>query len=608
MRSALPPGLCRVASCRKLTVYGGLVRSPSPPHKRVTASVARELVTAPFVRTAAAVLGVAALLVLLTWTMLTDASHLVADFAVDAWMMSHQAEALRHGAFPSLSLTSPFAAFYPVFAFYGGTLFAFGAVITVLVGSANAAQTIMYLLALGAAYGGWLWLARMAGLRSWQAHAPAILYLTAPYVVTNINVRQDLAEVVATSMIPPMVAATLSILRADHLHAGPAAALAASTIFFAGSHNLTLLWATTFLTIGVVLVAVAVPQARDLVTGRGTLRVLAIVLPAIAVNAWYLIPDLAYHADTVIAHRIGDWQAMLRTSHPELAAQHLLGLRDRTGLPKTSLSATLPILAIAWVGVTALVGTSWRGAWARMLIILALLTVGALTLMVNPGWILSLPDPWTMIQYSFRLETFVLFGICGAVIAMLRLLEQDADRWLIGLLLPILLLSVINAAAQRHAIPRSTIRPPPTLDRFTAFNFGDYADATLEQIPAQRGKQPLRITQADLKRGTMSRTIRAAPGELIYTSLLTPPRLIDVKGAQVIGRWSAPWYLGWQKRWGLVLKIDQNATPGKAHLVIREANSLPIIGGRIVSILGLLGLLANAALIARTGRRRRRAR
>jgi hypothetical protein len=564
--------------------------------------------TGSIVRTSAAVLGVAALLVLLTWTMLTDASHLVADFAVDAWMMSHQAEALRHGAFPSLSLTSPWAAFYPVFAFYGGTLFAVGGAITVLVGSANAAQAIIYLLALAAAYGGWLWLARMAGLRSWQAHAPAILYLTAPYLVTNINVRQDLAEVVATSTIPPMVAATLSILRADRLRAGPAVALAASTIFFGGSHNLTLLWATTFLAIGIALVVVAVPPAGGLLTRRGAVRVLAILIPAMAVNAWYLLPDLAYHADTVIASRIDDWQAMLRAPHPELAAQHLLGLRDRTGLPVSELSLALPVLAIAWVGVAALVSASWQGVWARMLVILTLLATGALVLMVNPRWILSLPDPWTMIQFSFRLEVFVLFGICGAVIAVLRLLDQDADRWLVGLLLPILALSVLNAAVQRHAIPRSNLRPPPTLDRFVAFNFGDYADATLKQFPSKRGKKPLSITRANLRRGVMAGTIRAVPGELVYTDLLTPARLIHVDGAHVIGRWSAPWLPGWQKRWGLVLKINQDATPGKAHIVIRQAHSAPIIGGRIISILGLLGLLANATVIARRGWHRRRAR
>jgi hypothetical protein len=595
------------------------VRSPPPPHEQVAVSVptedvdagerrarASELVTAPTVRTTATVLGVAALLVLLTWSLLTDASHLVADFAADTWMISHQAEALRHGTFPALSLTTVSAAFYPVFAFYGGTLFAFGGMIALLVGSAVAAQTIVYLLALAAAYGGWLWLARMAGLRSWQAHAPAILYLTAPYVLTNINVREDLAEVVATSMIPPMVAATLSILRADRLKAGPAAALAASTIFFGGSHNLTLLWGTTILAISSVIVAATVPQARNLVTKRGTLRILAIVIPAMAVNAWYLLPGLAYHADTVIANNIGEWRAVLRGHRPELAVQHLLGLRHPGGLPRSELSTTLPVLAIAWVAVAAVVSAPWRGAWARMLSVLVLLTAGLLTLMVNPRWILALPDPWILIQFSFRLETFVLFGICGSVIVVLRLLDRDVHRWLIGILLPILMLSVISAAVLKPHIPRSSYRPTTNIDLFAAAGIGDYADGTLRKLPTDQRKPVLRIKRADLKQGRLVGDLPATPGALIYTNVLSPSRMIHVEGAHVVARWSQPWWSGWQDHWALVLKIDQNATPGKAHVVIREARSLPIVSGRIISILGLLGLLANATVIARAGWRRRR--
>jgi hypothetical protein len=598
------------------------VRPPQPPpHREAPAPVVAEAVvaagpedrthgvfTAPIVRTGAAALGIAALLVLLTWTMLTDASHLTADFPADAWMMAHQAEALRQGTFPSLTLTSPLAALYPVFAFYGGTLLAFGGMITLVVGSAMAAEVIVYLLALAAAYGGWLWLARMAGLRSWPAHVPAVLYLTAPYVVANINVRQDLAEVVATSMIPPMVAASLSILRADRLHAGPAAALAASTIFFSGSHNLTLLWGTTILGVAVLVVAAGVPQTRSLVTRRGVLRILAIVVPALAVNAWYLLPNLAYHADTVIVHRIDEWKALLRMPHPELGAQHLLGLRHRTGLPGSHVSLALPVLAIAWVAVAAIVSrTSWRTAWERMLAVLVLLTAGVFAVMVNPRWVLSLPEPWTMIQFTFRLETFVLFGVCGAVIAALRLLDHDAHGWLIGLLLPILALSVIGVAVQRHHIPRSTYAPPTDIDKFSTFNIGDYADGTLRKLKKSPRQPMLSITRATLKQGGVNGKIPASPGELIYTNVLTPTRLLHVEGAQIVGRWSVPWYRDWQDRWGLVLKINQDATPGKAHIVIRQANSLPIVGGKIISVLGLLGLAATAAVMGRAARRRRQA-
>ena len=48
--------------------------------------------------------------------------------------------------------------------------------------------------------------------------------------------------------------------------------------------------------------------------------------------------------------------------------------------------------------------------------------------MTHPRWILVLPDPWQMIQYSYRLETFVLFGICGAIIAALVLVDRSGRR------------------------------------------------------------------------------------------------------------------------------------------------------------------------------------
>jgi hypothetical protein len=562
----------------------------------------------PIVRAVVAALAVAGLLVVISWTMLTGASHLLSDFAADAWLMQNQAEALRHGTFPSLSLTSPFAAFYPVFAFYGGTLFAFGGVITLLVGDVRAAETIVYLLALAGAYGGWLWLARLAGVRSWAAHAPAILYVTAPYVVTNINVRQDLAELVATAMIPLLLASALSVLRADRLRAGPAAALAVSTVVFGGSHNLTLLWGTTILTIVAAAVVVGAPQTRSWVTRRGVLRVLAVVVPAMAVNAWYLLPDIAYHSDTIIANRIDEWKALLREPHPELAAKNLFALGHPTAFSGSGLSLTLPVLAMAWVVVAAVVSRAqWRETAGRMLAVLMFLTAGVFAVMVDAQWILALPDPWAMIQFSYRLETFVLFGICGAVIAALVLLDRRGRRWLIGLLLPILVFSVIGADVQRHDAPRYPYESDSNIDTFNTFNIGDFADGRGSQQFPNSGSKQLNVARADVAGGVLD--IDAVPGEVIYTNLLTPAKMLDVRGARIVGKWPAPGsFHNWQTRWAVVLQVDRDAaTPGKAHVVIREARSLPIVGGRIISILGLLGLAANAAVIARAAWRRRRA-
>ncbi len=566
---------------------------------------ARTVSASPIVRAAAGALGVSGLLVLLTWTMLTDASHLIDDFSMNAWLMEHQAASLRHDIAPSLTLTTGDAAFHPTFAFYGGTLFAVGGAITLVAGSGVAAETIVYLLALAAAYGGWLWLARMAGVRSWQAHAPAILYVTAPYVVTNMNVRQDLVEVVATSAIPPLVASGLSVLRADRLRAGPVAVLAASTIAFSGSHNLTLLWATTILIIAGSALAAGVPQARRLVTKRGVLRVLTVVGPATAVNAWWLFPDLAYHPDTVIAHRIDEWRALLRGPHPEMGVTHLFTLSHPTVRP--GLVLTLPVLAMGWVVVAALATrTQWRAPWARTLAVLTLLTFGVLLVMTHPSWILTLPDPWQMIQFSFRLMTYVLFGICGAVIAALVLVDQSTHRWPSWLLLPVLVAAVVSATVQRHDAPRGPFSTKVQIDRFVAFNTGDFADGGLTQISPGYRAQIMSIARTSVRRSHLATDISVAPGDVLFTSLLTPARMLDVQGARIIGRWAGPpSEPSWQARWGLVLQVDRDATPGKAHIVIREARSLPIVGGQIISLLGLIGLAALAVVIANAARGRR---
>jgi hypothetical protein len=46
----------------------------------------------------------------------------------------------------------------------------------------------------------------------------------------------------ASSMMPMIVAAGLSILRAERSRLLPACALAGSTIVFFGSHNITMVW------------------------------------------------------------------------------------------------------------------------------------------------------------------------------------------------------------------------------------------------------------------------------------------------------------------------------------------------------------------------------
>jgi hypothetical protein len=558
---------------------------------------------APAVRAWAEALGVCGLLMVLCWTLFTDAPRLMADFQVDAWLIAHQADSLRQDHVPSHFLHSGLTVFYPVFAFYGGTLLVIAGAIAVVVGSATAAEVIIYVLAWAAAYGGWLWLGRIAGLRRWQAHVPAVLYVTSAYVITNVYVRQDLTEMVATAMIPLLLASALSIVRADRLRAGPAAALAASTIVLGGSHNLTLLWGATVLGVVALALAGAVPPARGLITRRGLLRVLAVAVPAMAVNGWYLVPDLAYHTHTTIAHRIDEWRALVENPGPTVDAKYLFALGRPSPFPGSDLSVTLPVLAIAWVLIAAVsVRRQWRQAWARTLAIFVLASTVLLVFITHPKLLSVLPDPWLMLQFSYRLESYVLFGLCGAVIAALVLLNQSAHRWLPALLIPIAVLGIVDAVRQIHAAPRS---PAPVIwpfDGLAVFGLGDFGDARVRELTPD-GKPPTVFTRAVVDRDRIDTEVPARPGELLYTDVMVPAEMIDVQGARVVGRWvGPPWKPGWQRCSYLVLQVDADGRPGQRRIVIRQAQTVPIVGGKILTFLGLLGLAANGVVIVRARR------
>lgn len=539
-------------------------------------------------------LAVALLLALVTRLLFADGDRLDRDFSNDAWYARHQADALRDGHLPSLFLTQSRSAFYPIFAFYGGTLFVLFAGLSLVTGDALVAEAIMYVLALSMAYGGWLWLARQAGVGRWLAHAPAIAYVTAPYVITNIYARQDLAETVATAAVPLMVAAALSVARADRLRAGPAAALAVATLLFTGSHNLTLLFGTLFLVALGLLVVAGVPGARRAVPRRGALRVLAVVAPAVAVNAWFLLPDLFSASHTAIAQRTEAARTLLRADADAFSLAHLL----TPGRPDAAEASgyTLPILVVAWSAVALVAARApWRSTFVRLAAVLAVATVAVVALVGHAGAIGALPSPFVLLQGGGRLVTFALFGICGLLVAALAAARRPG-RALTVVLAAVLALGTVQALAQAGNVVRAPGPVLPPMDGVTTFGLGDYADATLPIVTPPADAPSVTLSHATVRGDRAQLTIAAAPGTMFLTNVMAPADMLHAEGVSFVARWAAPSPEGWQRRWYLVAQIDPRATGNRHRVVITPARTARIFAGRVLSALGLLGLLALAAV------------
>jgi hypothetical protein len=541
---------------------------------------------------------------LVTWPLVFVGGGFSGDWPTHLWFVWHQGEALLHDPRPSLFVHYDDGAFYPHFAFYGGTLYTLvGALSAVLGGSGRNAYVLSWLLAFAAAYGGWTWLGRMAGLGRWWAQLPGVLFVTSPYLLTTTYVRGDWPELVAVCSIPLLIAASISVLRADRLRLLPGLALAVSAIVFSGSHNLTLLWGTTFLAVLGGALCAAVPAARRLVTRRGVLRVASVVVPAVLVNAWYLLPDLAYQAHTVISAQYGNWRYLLEARMDLVSSAHLFALDRPSALPTAAeFVLTLPVLAMGWAAIAGGLTLPRRSGatWARILVVSAVIAAAVIVLMTRAGLVLALPRPYVMIQFTYRLESYVLVAITGAVLAALVLLRdapRRIGRWT-WVLVPVLAVWVIGAIGQTAGHPDGG--RISTFLRPTIGSMGIFGDADVPEVaPARLAK--ITFPPQRVRHDRITVTAGAAPGQVVDTNLMTMPALVTIEGATLIGDHTTQ-HDGDVRRHA-VLRIDDDATPGAARITIHAAHPAAVTMGRVLSLLGILGLVVS---LARPAVRRRR--
>jgi hypothetical protein len=431
------------------------------------------------------------------------------------------------------------------------------------------------------------------------------VFVTSPYYLALVYWRGDWPEHMAVSMMPLLIASALSVLRADRLRPLPVLALAVSAILFFGSHNITLLWGATIAVLLAAALCLAVSAARRQVTRRGLLRVAGVMAPALLVNAWFLLPDIAYASHTYIGADSADWRATLRNFDELVAPARILSPGRSDATPVTpSFALQLPVLAMAWtVAGLAVLSPRWTGSWTRTLLVLLTAVVGLVVLMTSAGLLLALPGPYGLIQFSFRLESYVVLVAAAAVLAALVLAGEAPPRrrrwrWAI---LPVLAVSVAQAAAQgdMRRTPISRVTPWPTLPAYhtpsPAPGMADYVGHDLPLI-ATPGVPVVRFAPSAEDGDRASATVDALPGQVLATNAMTVPQLVDLSGARFVGIDAGRHN---------VVELDADVVPGAARITMSAAHPLPVVLGQVLSLIGIAGLAANGAAMLVAARRRR---
>lgn len=549
--------------------------------------------------------------------MVLTGSSFGGDWPGHLWLVQMQARNISYLGHPSLFAQSSLGAFEPWFAFYGGTLYSIVAAGAVLSGGHTlAAYILSFALAMAMAYGGFTWLAKQAGLRGWAAHLSGFVFLTSAYYISDAYGRGAWPETVATSSLPLVVAAGISLLRAERWRPLPVAGLVVGTVVFTGSHNITLLYGTLFL----VLCGAAILAAfgRTVLPSRKRAAgVVGLGLLAASINLWFLLPDIAYQGRVTIAHSF--------TSVPStdgISPGLLFSPYRHSRIPGFLLDMQIPSLALVWA-LAVLV--SCRGAldarWRRLAVAMTIVGAPFLALVLIPGLWHAVPKLFWAIQFNYRLLTYVDY--CVAVLVMIAAMALLRTRR--GQARTVLLaVGVLFAAVEvRQAINQEWSTPSSLKSRSEAFpgaskapsywqSFASYLEfqdvslpvtsATISELPGVtvydgQGANVVPIPVTERPRSGYAVSLMLPKSGTVNTNVIAGPYLVAVHGARFVGRTPAS---------ELVMQVDKPPS-GPARVTFSAARTWPIVLGKwatLVSLLGVISLLV-ALTIRRLGERRR---
>lgn len=522
------------------------------------------------------------------------------DWGNHYWLMNMQGLNIRSLHEPSIYLQSTLGAFYPYYAFYGGTFYA----VTGLLGdlfSPELAVTAAYAGAIAANYLGWTWIARQAGVRGWRSQLPGMIAVTAPLAVTNLYGRGGIPEVIGTSMLPLVAAAGISLVREPRMRLRDMTAFVVGLVFLTGSHALSMVWGLAFLgLLALLLVACYWPRVKE--RAMRLLGIFWLGVLACCINAWMLGPTIAYHSLTI--ENAPDPITQTGFTSLENLLRILRDMPDIEPIIHGDINAALPVLALLWALVAGAV--FWRLLTPRNRALAGGLTVvlaALLALILHPALIGDLPELLQYVQFPYRIMTYVDFCVVGLVTLALAGLERDGSTprssGAVAALAAIALFSLVISVQQNREVRSwlngrgealmSSVSPPPSWYAFIQFGDGD---GPIVQPTLSR---PLTVPVEEGIRDSYRVEYPPGPAGTAQTNIDTGSYLVNVSGATPAGRSEAG-----------QMVVSLPASPDRPRVVVVSAKeNAVVVGSRWVSVVSFLAALAALAAAAVIRRRRR---
>ncbi len=537
--------------------------------------------------------------------MLLTRSGFADDFTNSMWMVLAAGRGFVQAGHPSFFVnTATLGVFYPLFAFYGGPLYTYTGVASELLGgNAEVVFIAATMFAIFALYGSILWLGREFGLCGLAAHAPALTVITSAYYITDLYGRGAWTEFMVTAAFGPLVASGVHLVRAAKWRMLPIATFVSSVVLLTAGHNITLLWGPTLGVLALVIVWLALGAPRRLPYRR--LALLAgLGLVGVLINAWFLLPDLAFASKVAAAHN-GRTTTSLWTTMKEFNSPSTL-LYPLRRVPRESTTPALFVQAPVWFMVWGCLATGlliWRpsvgGAlrriWLSSIVMVALL-LGMI--MLKPFWQL-VHYPFSAIEMPYRLGSYLYYATAGLVLLAALALERVAVRGGPQRALTCLRVALLGAVAVSVALCMWQIWVPETRSGGSYANRGDalasanampkswysvddYSDWQAKTVPVPDNRTLL-IPPSEVRGDRFDEWMNVPPGpQPIQTNIIGGSYLVHIGGLRLVGRNS--------EDFAIVKRIGGGNGP--VRVVVETTVGVAVEAGRILSRVGLLMMLA----------------
>jgi hypothetical protein len=326
---------------------------------------------------------------------------------------------------------------YPTFQFYGNLPYTVGGILYCFlhIGPYSAYKLLLTVALVAGAFYTSRCAFLLTGLATPSALAGAV-FLTAPYMLTDIHARAAFTEALGFNMLPIVLFYALRAF-SGRLTAIPLSAVAWSCLLL--THNITYFYGSLFFC-GYFALHAWWQRARF----RGLLCVGLAHAVGLILAAWYVAPQLCMLNDLHIAQR--DWKNHLTMLNwltplgvllsPSLVLPRPIPAFDNA---RFGLQVGWPILGAVWLAVRSLWSARLPQPWRADLLRFLLLFAVAFLLAWAPFDLWHyLPRIFTFVQYSYRMLVFcVLWGSLLAAYGTASWLRRGlrTERAILGVLI-----------------------------------------------------------------------------------------------------------------------------------------------------------------------------